>query len=78
MDCDRLADLGGIRIVGGEHLKARLRRAGQAFEAMLFGATDTLPRRIEAVYRVGLNEFNGTYALQLTVHHWRAAVESSA
>jgi single-stranded-DNA-specific exonuclease len=60
------------RIVGGEHLKVRLRRAGRAYEAMLFGATDALPERIEAVYRVGLNEFNGTYALQLTVHHWRA------
>jgi single-stranded-DNA-specific exonuclease len=61
------------RIVGGEHLKARLRRAGRAFEAMLFGATEPLPERIEAVYRVGLNEFNGTYALQLTLHHWRPA-----
>jgi single-stranded-DNA-specific exonuclease len=61
------------RIVGGEHLKARLRRAGRAFEAMLFGAIDPLPERIEAVYRVGLNEFNGSYALQLTLHHWRPA-----
>ena len=61
------------RIVGGEHLKARLRRAGRAFEAILFGTTGPLPERIEAVYRVGLNEFNGSYALQLTLHHWRPA-----
>ena len=62
------------RIVGGEHLKTRLSRSGRAFEAMLFGSTDRLPERIEAVYRVGLNQFNGTYALQLTLHHWRPAV----
>jgi single-stranded-DNA-specific exonuclease len=61
------------RIVGGEHLKTRLSRSGRAFEAMLFGSTDPLPERIEAVYRVGLNQFNGTYALQLTLHHWRPA-----
>jgi single-stranded-DNA-specific exonuclease len=59
------------RIVGGEHLKMQLRRAGRAYEAMLFGATEALPERIEAVYRVGVNEFNGTYGLQLTLHHWR-------
>jgi single-stranded-DNA-specific exonuclease len=65
------------RIVGGEHLKARLSRAGRAFEAILFGTTGPLPERIEAVYRVGLNEFNGTYALQLTLHHWRPPEPSS-
>jgi single-stranded-DNA-specific exonuclease len=59
------------RIVGDEHLKVRLRRAGRAYEAMVFGETQSLPDRIEALYRVGLNEFSGTFAIQLTVNHWR-------
>jgi single-stranded-DNA-specific exonuclease len=59
------------RTVGGEHLKLRLRRANRAYEGIVFGETQPLPLRIEAVYRVGVNEFNGTFGLQLTLHHWR-------
>jgi len=59
------------RIVGDEHLKLRLRRAGRAYEAMVFGDTECLPDRVQALYRVGVNEFNGTFAVQLTLHHWR-------
>jgi single-stranded-DNA-specific exonuclease len=63
------------RTVGAEHLKLRLERAGRAFEAMLFRETQPLPRHIEAIYRVELNEFNGTFGLQLTVQHWHARAD---
>jgi single-stranded-DNA-specific exonuclease len=61
------------RVVGGRHLKLRLNRAGQVFDAILFGATDTLPPEIEAVYRLEVNEYNGARGLQLTLHHWHPA-----
>ena len=61
------------RIVGGRHMKLRIAREGRAFDAILFGATDAFPARIEAVYRLDINEFNGAEALQLTVQHWRPA-----
>lgn len=63
------------RTVGGEHLKLKLRRAGRPYEAMLFGNTQALPGRIEALYGVGLNAFNGTFAIQLTIHHWHAPAD---
>jgi single-stranded-DNA-specific exonuclease len=59
------------RIVGGRHLKLKVSRGGRAFDAMLFNACDPVPARIEAVYRLDVNEFNGTAALQLTLQHWR-------
>jgi single-stranded-DNA-specific exonuclease len=37
---------------------------------MLFRETQPLPRYIEAIYRLDLNEFNGTFGLQLTLEHW--------
>jgi single-stranded-DNA-specific exonuclease len=60
-------------VVGGRHLKLRLNRAGQVFDAILFGTTDTLPPEIEAVYRLEVNEYNGARGLQLTLHHWHPA-----
>ena len=45
---------------------------GQWFEAMLFGHAERLPPAINAVYRFGVNEFNGSVTLQLTLEHWEA------
>ena len=61
------------RIVGGEHMKLKLGRGGRAFDAMLFQCCEELPPRVDAVYRLDLNDYNGTRGLQLTVQHWRAA-----
>ena len=61
------------RIVGGQHTKLKLAREGRAFDGMLFGDAEPLPPRVEALYRVEVNEYNGTQGLQLTVQHWRAA-----
>jgi single-stranded-DNA-specific exonuclease len=61
------------KIVGGRHLKLRLRRkpAEPAFNAILFGREAPLPSRVSAVYRVQVNEFNGMRSLQLVLDHWQ-------
>ena len=68
--CDTF-DVVGQRAVAGQHLKVKLERGGRALDAMIFGETAPLPQRVEAVYRVELNEFNGTLGLSLTLNHWR-------
>ena len=60
------------RIVGSRHLKLRLARAGQTFEAMLFGHSAPLPPEIEAIYRLEVNEYRGIRSLQLTVNEWHS------
>ncbi len=66
-------DVVSQRIVGERHLKLRLARSGRALDAMLFGSTARLPGRVEAVYRIDVNEYQGLRALQLTIEHWKAA-----
>jgi single-stranded-DNA-specific exonuclease len=61
------------RIVGGRHLKLRLRKDDSEVEAMLFGEAETLPPRVRAVYRIGINEFNAKRSLQITFEHWQPA-----
>jgi single-stranded-DNA-specific exonuclease len=68
--CDTF-DVLSQRAVAGQHLKVRLEREGRAYDGMIFGETGVLPQRVEAVYRVELNEFNGTLGLSLTLAHWR-------
>lgn len=62
------------RIVGAQHTKLRLKRVGRTYDAILFGDTQPLPPRVEAVYRIEVNEYNGMQGLQLGVQHWRPAV----
>ncbi len=61
------------KIVGGRHLKLRLRRkpAEPAFNAILFGREAPLPSRVSAVYRVQVNEFKGMRSVQLVLDHWQ-------
>jgi single-stranded-DNA-specific exonuclease len=59
------------RVVGARHLKLRLHKNDGDFEAMLFSHAEPLPRRIQAVYRIGVNEFNGARTLQITIEHWQ-------
>jgi single-stranded-DNA-specific exonuclease len=70
--CDRF-DVSAQRIVGGRHLKLRLARDGRTYDAILFGASDSLPPAIDAVYRLEVNEYRGQRSLQLTLDHWRPA-----
>jgi single-stranded-DNA-specific exonuclease len=65
------------RIVGGRHLRLRLRRAdgpdGRPLQAMLFGHEGPLPDRICAAYRLEINEWNGARTVQLILDHWQPA-----
>jgi single-stranded-DNA-specific exonuclease len=60
------------RVVGERHLKALLVHQGATVEALLFGQTDPLPDRVRAVYRLQVNEYQGSATLQLAVQHWEA------
>jgi single-stranded-DNA-specific exonuclease len=57
------------KIVGERHSRLTLGRGGKRFPAMLFGRADALPASVEAVYRLDVNEFQGTSTLQLTLEH---------
>ncbi len=63
------------RVVGGRHLKLRVRRGSgpgtQTLQAMLFGHDQPLPERITAAYRLDINEWNGARTVQLTLDHWQ-------
>jgi single-stranded-DNA-specific exonuclease len=59
------------RIVGEKHLKLTLASASTSLDAMHFFSTDPLPEKIQAVYSLGVNEFNGRVGLQLIVRHWQ-------
>lgn len=59
------------RVIGEAHLKLKLARGERRFEAVLFGQTQIVPSRIDAVYRFELNDYAGLQSLQLTLQHWR-------
>jgi single-stranded-DNA-specific exonuclease len=58
------------RLVGEKHLKLRLAGNGLAADGMLFFHDTPLPERIQAVYRLEVNEWNGNRSLQLNLAHW--------
>lgn len=58
------------RLVGDKHLKLRLSGVGLAAEAMLFNRDEPLPERIQATYRLEVNEWNGSMSPQFTLEHW--------
>jgi len=66
-------DVTAQRVVGEKHLKLKLARDGNVFDAMHFFHPDPLPDRIFAVYALMPNEFNGQQSLQLKLQHWEPA-----
>ena len=66
------------RLVGEKHLKLRLSqpltdKGGIQADAILFNHDTPLPERIQAVYKLEANEWNGKWSLQLNLTHWVAA-----
>ena len=61
------------RVVGGRHLKLKLRHGRQLLDAIRFGEDQPLPARIGSVYRVQVNEYNGNRTIQLVLEHWQPA-----
>jgi len=62
------------RAVGGRHLKLRLAPVSSGpttlpHDAVMFGQDAPLAQTIEAVYRLDVNEWNGTSSLQLVLDH---------
>ncbi len=67
------------RVVGEKHLKLKLRKhvsntrkekTGYLYDAMLFFYHDFLPKTIDAIYRLQINEYSGNTTLQLTLDYW--------
>ncbi len=65
------------RIVGGRHLKLRLRRPGEqdVLDAMAFGQEAPLPGRVATVYRVQVNEYKGRRSVQLMLDYWQPGAD---
>ena len=73
------------RIVGEKHLKLKLRKmdstvqdqpmqkSAMIYDGILFFYQELLPERIDAVYRLQVNEFNGKTSLQFLLEHWSHA-----
>ena len=61
------------RLVGEKHLKLRLAGGGINADAILFFQDTPLPERIQAVFRLEVNEWNGNRGLQLNLAHWAGA-----
>jgi single-stranded-DNA-specific exonuclease len=61
------------RIVAEMHVKSILRNNSQEYDSIQFFTTAPLPERIRTTYRLDLNEYNGSRALQLVLEYWEAA-----
>ncbi len=57
------------RTVGEKHSRLVLGLGARRFQAMRFGSVDALPATITAVYRLDVNEYQGSESLQLLVEH---------
>jgi len=65
------------RILKNKHLKLKLQKGNQRFDAIQFnfsdGSSSAAPNRIRAAFRVDINEWNGTQTVQLLLEHFEAA-----
>jgi single-stranded-DNA-specific exonuclease len=61
------------KIVGERHLKLSLQGLQSAgmVDAIYFGQQAFLPERVQLVYALQTNEFNGRQSIQLNVRHWQ-------
>jgi len=55
------------KVVGEKHLRLTLLADGRRHEAIRFGSADPVPDAIRAVYRLDVNEYQGTRTVQLVV-----------
>jgi single-stranded-DNA-specific exonuclease len=57
------------RVVGEKHTRATLSLGNRRFGAIRFGSVDALPSTVRAVYKLDVNEYQGTSSLQLMIDH---------
>jgi single-stranded-DNA-specific exonuclease len=62
------------KLLKEKHLKLALRQGRAHFEAIRFNSAEPAPSRIEAAYRLDINEWNGLASVQLLIEDFRAAV----
>jgi single-stranded-DNA-specific exonuclease len=62
------------KLIKDKHLKLALRQGRTRFEAIRFNCTASAPARIEAAYRLDINEWNGLASVQLLIEDFRAPV----
>jgi single-stranded-DNA-specific exonuclease len=55
------------KVVGERHLRLTLSADGRRHEAIRFGSADPVPGAIRALYRLDVNEYQGTRTVQLVV-----------
>lgn len=62
------------RVVGGRHLKLRLRQPGASatLDGIRFGDDTYFPDVVRSVYRLQVNDYNGVQSPQLIIEHWSA------
>lgn len=58
------------RLIKDKHLKLKLARGGLLFDAIQFNATQALPPKVRAAYRLVANEFNGVANAELVIEFW--------
>lgn len=57
------------KVVGEKHLKLGLGLDGRRYDAIRFNNAEPLPASIRAVYRLDVNEYQGSRSLQLVIEH---------
>jgi len=62
------------KLLKDKHLKLALRQGRTSFSAIRFNSAEPAPPRIEAAYRLDINEWNGLASVQLLIEDFRAAV----
>ena len=64
------------RLLKDKHLKLKLKKGNQRFDAIQFNFADasgnSAPDRIRAAFRVDINEWNGAQTVQLMLEHFEA------
>ena len=50
-----------------------MQKSAMIYDGILFFYQELLPERIDAVYRLQVNEFNGKTSLQFLLEHWSHA-----
>ncbi|HZV53449.1 MAG TPA: DHHA1 domain-containing protein, partial [Rhodocyclaceae bacterium] len=62
------------RLLKDKHLKLALRQGGASFSAIRFNCTEPAAPRIQAAYRLDINEWNGLASVQLLIEGFAPAV----
>ena len=60
------------RVLKEKHLKLKLQKGSQRFDAIQFNFAESAPNKIRAAFRLDINEWNGAQNVQLMLEHFEA------